>query len=483
MSRARSTRTPPAACLTALALAVLSTINSARAELGQQRYKLTASDAASLDLFGDVVAVSGNLAVVGAENHDVNGNSDQGAAYLFDATTGQQLFELTAADGLRNSRFGSAVAVDGETMLIGASHDDYVESNVGAVYVFSATTGKQVRKIHASNPGENRHFGSSVSLDGQRAIVGAVDSEDYGRAYILDVSTGAELHHFSGAGEFGYSVGISEGKAIIGTTADRAYVYDVFTGDRLLTLRSIDEQALPDHFGKSVAISGNIALVGAPGQSLRGTASGAAYIIDVNSGQLLHRLVAADPGALDVFGFSVAISGNSALVGAYQNDDFGSNSGAAYLFDVTTGQQIRKLTAADGAANDWFGFHVALDGNTAIIGSRMDDDGANSSGSAYLFNAGPLHSPGDYNQDGLVDAADYVVWRKELRKNYDQSGYTVWRNNFDPIYEGIGALPESADASSIPEPGSATLLLVALIGYQQIFSRCGTSQFTRRGIA
>ena len=98
-----------------------------------------------------------------------------------------------------------------------------------------------------------------------------------------------------------------------------------------------------------------------------------------------QKIIAPDGASGDYFGLSVALDGNYALIGSYLDDDNGTNSGSAYLFDTTTGNFLQKLTAPDGANSDNFGRSVALNGNYALIGSRFDDDNGTNSGSAYLF--------------------------------------------------------------------------------------------------
>jgi len=138
-----------------------------------------------------------------------------------------------------------------------------------------------------------------------------------------------------------------------------------------------------------VAISGNTALVGARLDDDGGNESGSAYLFDITTGLQLAKLTASDAAAGDRFGSSVAISGNVALIGAFSNDDAGDSSGSAYLFDITTGLQLAKLTASDAALGDEFGFSVAISGNTALVGALFDDDGGFDSGSAYLYTAIP----------------------------------------------------------------------------------------------
>ena len=107
----------------------------------------------------------------------------------------------------------------------------------------------------------------------------------------------------------------------------------------------------------------------------------------MTTGNQLFKLTATDAAANDRFGNSIAISGNTVIVGAYQDDDGGSQSGSAYVFDVTTGNQLFKLTATDATVSDLFGFSVAISGNTAIVGAYRDDDGATDSGSACFVSA------------------------------------------------------------------------------------------------
>jgi hypothetical protein len=135
-------------------------------------------------------------------------------------------------------------------------------------------------------------------------------------------------------------------------------------------LTASDTAAL-DRFGGEVAISGSTALVGALGNDDAGSDSGSAYLFDATTGNQILKLSASDADVEDWFGVSVAISGATALVGAWRNDDAGSDSGSAYLFDVATGSQIAKLTASDADAEDFFGVSVAVSGSTALVGARF----------------------------------------------------------------------------------------------------------------
>ena len=129
--------------------------------------------------------------------------------------------------------------------------------------------------------------------------------------------------------------------------------------------------------------------MGAYGDDDGGTNSGSAYVF-MRSGTFWSqqvKLTASDATAGDYFGVSVSISGDYAIVGAYRDDGDGSDSGSAYVFmrSDTTWSQQAKLTAFDAAAGDEFGFSVSISGDYAIVGAWCDDDGGTDSGSAYIF--------------------------------------------------------------------------------------------------
>ena len=332
--------------------------------------KIVASDGAADDYFGYSVAISGNYAIVGAYQDDDNG-TDSGSAYIFNVTTGAELHKLVPSDGAANDIFGISVAIDGNYAIVGARQDDDNGTTSGSAYIFNVTTGAELHKLLASDGASYDYFGNSVAISGNYAIVGARYDDDNGSnsgsAYIFNVTTGAELHKLTAS-----------------------------------------DGAADDYFGESVAISGNYAIVVAYADDDKGSNSGSVYIFNVNTGAELHKLTASDGAESDYFGISVAIDGNYAIVGAHADDDKGSGSGSAYIFNVQTGAELHKLVASDGAASDQFGISVAISGIYTIVGARMDDDNGANSGSAYIF-TGTLISPDAYalnvNGDGLFSGS------------------------------------------------------------------------------
>ena len=163
--------------------------------------------------------------------------------------------------------------------------------------------------------------------------------------------------------------------------------------------------AYGDFFGISVAISDGTIVVGAHNDDDKGSNSGSAYVFeksdssDATSWTQVVKLTAKDGAANDKFGFSVAISDGTIVVGAYGDDDKGSASGSAYVFeksdssDATSWTQAAKLTADDGAVDDYFGRSVAISDGTIVVGAYFDDDKAYNSGSAYIFGVKTEPSP------------------------------------------------------------------------------------------
>ena len=318
----------------------------------RQLAKLIALDEAAGDQFGYSVAISGDLVIVGARGDD-DGGSASGSAYIFDRSAGwSQIAKLTASDAERGDEFGYSVAISGNLAVVGARLDRDGGSASGAGYVFDGSTGwDQVTKLTASDAAANDQFGTSVAISGDLAIVGAPgdrdDGPDSGSAYLFDGSTG---------------------------------------WSQIAKLTASDAAAV-DRFGTSVAINGDLAIVGAPLDDDGGPDSGSAYLFDASTGWgEVAELTASDAGRGDEFGYSVAIGDDVAIVGAWDDDDVGSASGSAYLFDGSTGWgQIAKLTASDAGRGDEFGYSVAISGDLAVAGARLDDDSGSASGSAYVF--------------------------------------------------------------------------------------------------
>ncbi len=384
-----------------------------------QQAHLIAGDGAASDQFGTSLALSGETALVGANLDDTTAGTNAGSAYVFvrSGTLWTEEVQLIAADGAANDQFGFSAALSGETVLVGASLDDTVAgSDAGSAYVFvrSGTSWSEQAKLTASDGAAVDRFGYSVALNGDTVLVGARQNDttgglDAGSAYVFQRSgtvwsQQAQLAAGDpGSGDsFGTSVALSGNTAVVGvnfddttagTNAGSAYVFlrtgVVWSQQAKLTA---DGAEAGDSFGNSVSLSGNTALVGAYGDdTAAGGGVGCAYVL-VRSGSTWSqqaKLTVTDGSPGDEFGCSVALNENTAVVGAQRdNTGGGTDAGSAYVFQRsgTVWSQEAQLTAADGAAGDFFGSSVALSGQTALVGARFDDTVAGSdAGSAYVF--------------------------------------------------------------------------------------------------
>jgi hypothetical protein len=402
----------------------------------QQQDKLTASDGAANDEFGWSVSVSGDYAIVGAYQDDDKG-TDSGSAYIFspddvNCSDWDQTAKLTASDGAANDWFGCSVSVSGDYAIVGAYQDDDKGDNSGSAYIFmwNGTNWVEQQKLLASDGAANDYFGSSVSISGDYAIVGAYgDDGSKGSAYIFlrsgtSWSQQAKLTASDGNAwdRFGNSVSISGNYAIVGAYYDddkgsdsgSAYIFkrDGTTWSQQAKLTASDGAA-NDWFGWSVSISGDYAIVGAHYDDDNGADSGSAYIFKRGgtSWSEQDKLTASDGAAGDRFGWSVSVSGDYAIVGAYLDDDKGNSSGSAYIFkrDGSTWSEEAKLTASDGAGSDWFGYSVSIGNGYIIAGAWSDDDNGTNSGSAYMFGK-TLCPRADLNDDCKVDFADFAIF-------------------------------------------------------------------------
>jgi len=455
----------------------------------QQAY-LKASNTGVNDQFGAVVAVSGDTVVVGAPNESsnatgVNGNQlnnsayASGAAYVFvrNGTNWTQQAYLKASNSREGDFFGYSVAVSGDTVVVGAyreaSNATGVNGNqannsafeAGAAYVFvrSGTEWMQQAYLKASNTGVNDQFGYSVAVSGDTVVVGApLESSD---AIGVNGDDADNSAFFAGAAY----VFVRSGT----TWTQQAYVKASNTG-------------AGDNFGGSVAVSGDMVVIGATGEGgnaagVNGdevdnsaTYAGAAYVF-VRSGTVWTQqayLKASNPGVGDYFGNSVAVSGDTVVVGAFredsnatrvngdQADNSAGSSGAAYVFrrSGTTWRQQAYLKAGNTGTADFFGGSVTVSGDTVVVGAygeaskatgvngNQADNSTTNAGAAYVFSGfGPAPAPAI----GLGGNGNPI-------NSGDRGTSAVNHTDFGTMTVGVGAV---ARTFTITNSGSAVLNL------------------------
>ncbi|HKQ48756.1 MAG TPA: thrombospondin type 3 repeat-containing protein [Phycisphaerae bacterium] len=402
-------------------------------EFDTQIGKLIGSDTASGDAFGLQVAISGDTAVIGANQDTHAGGTSAGSAYVFvwSGLDWIQQAKLTASDAATGDSFGASVDISGDTIVVGSPFDDDFGNASGSAYVFVRSAGvwTQQAKLTASDAAAGDQLGRAIAIDGETAIGGAPGEDngggsDAGAAYVFirsgtTWSQQAKLTAADAAAAelFGSSVAISGGTVLVGdenddtiagTDAGSAYVFTrsgtLWTQQQKLTA---SDAAASDFFGIAVSLSGNTAIVGANfDDHAAGSDAGSAYIFS-RSGETWtqqQKLTVSDAAGNDRFGISVTLSADTAVIGANRDDHAGgTDAGSAYVFTRTGGlwTERRKLTADDAAASDFFGISAALSGDTVVVGAWFDDHaGGTDAGSAYIF------AWGDCNQDGLLDECE-----------------------------------------------------------------------------
>jgi hypothetical protein len=420
-----------------------------------QRAKLTAADGAPNDHFGEALGVSDGLAMIGAHRHDLE-YEQSGAVYVFERVGAEwsavaefclsqgemagfgrpvaleadlaviggvgwpRVFERLGQDWMEicylrpddyetGDAFGESLAITGDTVIVGAPHDDDNGWRSGSAYVFERDPNGvwlQAAKLLANDGGSYDNFGYAVAIDGDVAVMGAPDDDDLG--------------NYSGS----------------------AYVFERDSNG----VWSQAAKLLPHdgdvfwNFGESVAVSGQRVLVGATTAFAFAPAGGAAYVFEPDGSRTwteVDQLVSDDIATADAFGAAVALSSDVAVIGAWGDDEHGEETGAAYVFSRQPNRswtQLAKLVPDDAHAYDRFGSVIDLSGNTAVVGAYYDDDHGEDSGSAYVFAVGPDEDadgimdvclcPGDLDGDLDVDLADLA----QLLSNYGTTGGAAYED-------------------------------------------------------
>ena len=373
--------------------------------------KILASDGEANDWFGISVAIDGDFCVVGARDDD----GERGSAYVFRYDGAQWILDqkLYSADGIAGDWFGISVAIQGTYIFVGADADDNENGlNAGSVYVFryDGASWLQQDMLVASDGTANDYFGRYISLDETHAVIGAYyDNAITGSAYVftqLGEDWVEEEKLIASDGEpgdyFGISTAINGDYAAVGAYRDdndngidagSVYIFKRTRNgwvqeDKILA----SDGASSDRFGISVALDREYMITGAYYDEAY---TGSCYFFThTDEGWVDETKVLASDGKInDFFGRSVSLEDEYAIVGAW--GDSGS-SGAAYVFKQTNTSwtEEEKITAADSASNDRFGYQVALEGRNAIIGAYLDDNSNGiDAGSAYVFTREDVNRP------------------------------------------------------------------------------------------
>jgi hypothetical protein len=342
--------------------------------------KLTPNDGDGYSNFGAAVAMGNNTAIVG--------DCVKEAIYVFTPSNGtwsQQAKLAPAAPG--GTYFSSALAMSNDTIVCGApeEHSRLDASDLfGAAYIYTGNgeNWNQQARMTTSEAGYDDAFGCAVAASGDTALVGSVYRSQAAYVFNRSGATWCQQAKLTPPGSVSYDMGFGCTLALSGDTAlvgawGEAYVFTRSNTTWSLQAKlTPDDSSANDYFGRSVALDGDTALIGAWGKN---NYTGAAYVFTRSNAAWSQqaKLTPDDLAANDEFGFAVALQGDRALVGAYRQ---GNGTGAAYVFGRSgvSWTQQRKLMAFDAASGDGFGFSVALNGGVVLVGAMGKT-------AAYLF--------------------------------------------------------------------------------------------------
>ncbi len=458
--------------------------------------KLTAPDASGQqDRFGWSVGIHNGRIAVGAPYFDDSGRG--GAVYVFawDSFGEDWGLEqrLTAASGEPRDRFGRAVALHGDTLIVGVQCDDEQATNAGAAHVYQrGADGWSLQQVlYASDPDAYAEFGWSVALDDGRAVVGAhradATGHESGAAYVFKPAgpdrAWTQVAMLAGAGtgdRFGESVAVYGGRALVGAhlndaagdDAGAAYLYqENEAGEWTLEQQFLPASGRDQWSGHAVALGDGLLVVGAPHADAGAPDTGQAtvYVHDGSTWRQRAVLQAPVPGEGHAFGHSVAISGTLVAVGAAFDDHAGDESGSAYRFlpaeddDGVPGWLDVCPDTPDPLQEDLDGDFIGDACDPDVDGDGLDDvderargtdarepdtdqDGLLDGDEVYRFRSDPLDQ--DTDDDTLLDGAEVYVHRSDPRDR-DTDGDLF----SDPTEVAAGSDPRNP--LSVPVPGGA----------------------------
>jgi hypothetical protein len=381
--------------------------------------ELKAPDPCQDAWFGYSVSTDGGFVAISAPWKD----SYQGAVYIYEVNDLELDYVTTLLPPDLNDTnwFGYSVCIDTNRIVVGTYYADEAY-----VYDYNGTEWSNDPEI-LSVAGSQDFFGYSVSMDGDTIVIGALgDISSPGAAYVFDYNGLSwdykqTLTDSGGANgdQFGNSVAVDSNVIVVGARWDTVVSYRegsvlVFrlSGGTWSFEQKIENSGgnSVDEMGRSVAVSGDTFVAGVYSYAYGANGNaGAAFVYKWNGASWTKEATLYDPNTdtSDRFGNSVAIDGNSIIVGEMYYDGAVSNSGAAFLFERSGGSwsQSQKFEDPSGDTNDYFGKSIAIDGGVVIAGAYKDDGGETDSGAAFIF----LFLVADLNQDGIVNFEDFAI--------------------------------------------------------------------------
>jgi hypothetical protein len=372
--------------------------------------KLLAADAAQYNYFGLSVAVRGDTAIVGAYGKsDLARNA--GAAYAFARNAGAwaQQARLGTSSPLIDAYLGATVATNGSYTAAGAPYASVGAQNDGVVYLFSNATWQQQTILLPNDPDSLSQFGNALAINGNTLFVGAPMHDSFGAnagavyVFTFDGVSWVQRQKLIGADtasgdRFGSALALNDGWLAVsaplhsspGSPGGAVYLFE-FDGVSWVQRYKVGapDTIAGDRFGSAIALDNGWLAVGVPLHRFVGSASGAVYLFEFNGTAWVQRqkFVASDTVGGDQFGSALALENQRLVVGAPLHNSNGPASGAVYIFEraTTTWIERAKLIGSDTNAGDRLGGSISIDGNTILVGAYGDTAAGPATGAAYVF--------------------------------------------------------------------------------------------------
>ncbi|MEZ6070466.1 MAG: PEP-CTERM sorting domain-containing protein [Pirellulales bacterium] len=383
------------------------------------------------DSFGFSLTASDDYIFIAAIN-DNQAAKAGGTIYVYDANTYAPVRTINSPPPQEYDLIGTFMTTYEDYLLVGAWHElTENKDDAGAAYVFDPNTGATVHRFVSPTPAVDDRYGRwLVGVNGQ-IIVGAykddVLNQEGGAAYSYDLQTGELLRTFLDPtpairDRFGYALGTIGDEVLISSYRDSeitpnngaVFSFDAVSGSYHQTIRN-PEPGAGDLFGFSIDTRGHYIAVGAVGDSVPTENTGSAYLIDYLTGEVVATFRNPSPDPLDEFSSHITFVGDNVLIGAWEDDTLGNRAGAAYLFDGVTGELLHTFHDPRGGDDTFFGFSMAAVGTDILISSHGTMATEEQTGAAYLFDGSAfLAAPGDATHDGVVDGNDYLRWSSHI---------------------------------------------------------------------
>lgn len=385
---------------------------------------LLPNNGASNDVFGTAIDISGDFIAVGAPLKNNGNQSNTGEVYIYqkNGTDWNLMTSVTASDREADDRFGSSVSIDGNNLVVSAPFDDDIANSSGAIYIFNydGTNWNEVVKITDPALQANDEFGHDVSIKGDWIAVGVPKDDD------LNPNSGAVwLYEFDGT-NWGYHS----------------------------TLTSTFTEFGEELFGYSVSLSGTRIAIGSPLDDDAATDAGNAFIYDYDgtNWNFTEKITPSDGGNSFSYGFDLELDTDQLIVGAYGGNPALLSAGGAYIyqFDGTNWNEQQIIFPSDATQDDWFGYKVGIDGQTAIMSAINDDDNGTSSGSVYIFRYDQTEWIREFkvtNNDGnngdeygnaiAIDGLDFTVgaYKRDISGSNSGKAYAYSLCSYKPEFD------------------------------------------------